>query len=70
MANLREGQKLEVEFYNNGPVGKNHSDMTRHMGKLVRDRTICPVRVHSWDEIEESAKEHMWQSVLVMNEIC
>ncbi|KAL2934125.1 hypothetical protein RDABS01_017244, partial [Bienertia sinuspersici] len=28
------------------------------------DRTICPVRVHSWDEIEPEAKEHMWQSVL------
>ncbi|KAL2921617.1 NH(3)-dependent NAD(+) synthetase [Bienertia sinuspersici] len=47
------------------PVGENHKDLTRHMGKLVRDRTICPVRVRSWDEIESKAKEHMWQSVLL-----
>lgn len=49
-----------------GPVGEHHNDLSRHMGKIVRDRTICPVRVHSWDEIDNSAKEHMWQSVLVM----
>lgn len=59
VANLREGQKLEVEFYNNGPGGDNHLDLTRHMGKLVHDRTICPVRVHSWNDIEESAKKYM-----------
>ncbi|XP_057248854.1 uncharacterized protein LOC125494642 [Beta vulgaris subsp. vulgaris] len=64
VANLRGSEKLGVEFYNNGPVGDNHRDMTRHMGKLVRDRTICPIRVHSWDEIDDNAKEHMWQSVL------
>lgn len=50
----------------NGAVGDNHKDLTRHMGKLVRDRIICPVRVHTWDEIDNSVKEHMWQSVLVM----
>ncbi|XP_056688130.1 uncharacterized protein [Spinacia oleracea] len=64
VANLKDGEKLEVEFYMNGAVGDNHKDLTRHMGKLVRDRTICPVRVHTWDEIDNSAKEHMWQSVL------
>ncbi|XP_056688184.1 uncharacterized protein [Spinacia oleracea] len=66
VANLKDGEKLEVEFYMNGAVGDNHKDLTRHMGKLVRDRTICPVRVHTWDEIDNSAKEHMWQSVLVV----
>ena len=48
-----------------GPVGENHKDLSRHMGKLVRDRTICPVRVHSWDEIDNATKEHLWLSVLV-----
>ncbi|XP_021836768.2 uncharacterized protein [Spinacia oleracea] len=64
VANLKDGEKLEVEFYMNGAVGDNHKDLTRHMGKLVRDRIICPVRVHTWDEIDNSVKEHMWQSVL------
>lgn len=64
VANLKEGEKLAVDIYDNGPVGENHKDMTRHMGKLIRDRTICPVRVHSWGEIDNNVKEHMWQSVL------
>lgn len=66
VGNLKEGEKLEVNFYNSGPVGDNHKEMTRHMGKIVRDRLICPVRVHSWNEIDDSAKEHMWQLVVVM----
>ena len=40
--------------------------MTRHLGILVRDRTICPIRVRSWDEITENAKDHMWAAVLVI----
>ncbi|KAJ8422487.1 hypothetical protein Cgig2_016923 [Carnegiea gigantea] len=51
VARLKDGEKLGVEFYNNGVVGDNSKAFSRHLGKLVRNRTICPIRVHSWDEI-------------------
>ena len=57
---------LEVTYFHNGPVGANHKIITRHMGKLIRDPNVCPVRVHSWNEINENAKEHMWAAVLVI----
>jgi len=66
LANLKHGEKLELTYFHNGPVGPNHKDMTRHLGILVRDRTICPIRVRSWDEITENAKDHMWAAVLVI----
>jgi len=44
---LKDGEKLDVIFYNNGPVGKNHDDFSRHVGKLVRDLGMLPIRVHS-----------------------
>ena len=36
------------------------------MGMLVKDRTVCPVRVRSSNDINESAKEHMWAAVKVI----
>ncbi|MCD9559344.1 hypothetical protein HAX54_017245, partial [Datura stramonium] len=35
----------------------------RHLGLLVRDRNICPLRVHSWVDIEEHKLEHIWKAV-------
>jgi len=66
LSNLRNGEMLEVTYFHNGPVGANHKIITRHMGKLIRDPNVCPVRVHSWNEINENAKEHMWAVVLVI----
>jgi len=66
LANLKNGEKLELTYFHNGPVGENHNLITRHMGMLVKDRTVCPVRVRSWNDINESAKEHMWAAVKVI----
>ena len=63
LANLNNGEKLELTYFHNGPVGPNHKDMTRHLGILVRDHTI---RVRSWDEIDENTKDHMWVAILVI----
>ncbi|MCD7461816.1 hypothetical protein HAX54_047170 [Datura stramonium] len=40
-------------------------DMTRQSetGSLVRDRNMCPLRVHSWEDIEEAKLDHMWGAV-------
>ncbi|KAH0681212.1 hypothetical protein KY284_022297 [Solanum tuberosum] len=32
-------------------------------GSLVRDRNMCPLRVHSWTDIEEAKLEHMWGAI-------
>ena len=66
VARLKDGEKLGVEFYNNGVVGDNSKAFSRHLGKLVRDRTMCPIRVHSWDEIQPEYVETMWAAVVVM----
>ncbi|KAH0667872.1 hypothetical protein KY285_029078 [Solanum tuberosum] len=35
----------------------------KHLGSLVRDRNMCPLRVHSWTDIEEAKLEHMWGAI-------
>ena len=51
---------MELTYFHNGPVGENHNLIARHMGMLVKGRTVCPIHVRSWNDIDESAKEHTW----------
>nr|XP_009790809.1 PREDICTED: uncharacterized protein LOC104238211 [Nicotiana sylvestris] len=44
---LKVGEKLSVTFYHNRVVGKHSATFVRHLGILVRDRNMCPLRVHS-----------------------
>ncbi|KAL3353938.1 hypothetical protein AABB24_018554 [Solanum stoloniferum] len=60
---LKPGEKLRVTFYHNRVVGDHHALFSRHLGSLVRDRNMCPLRVHSWIDIEEANLEHMWGAV-------
>ncbi|XP_055801956.1 uncharacterized protein LOC129871107 [Solanum dulcamara] len=60
---LQAGQKLKVTFYNNRTVGKNSNLFSRHLGKLVRDHSMCPLGVSSWDDIKEEKLNHMWAAV-------
>jgi len=62
---LRLGEKLKVTFYQNHVVGPNHTSFTRQLGLLVRDRNMCPLRVHSWMDIKEHKLEHMWAAVTI-----
>ncbi|KAJ8435134.1 hypothetical protein Cgig2_018962 [Carnegiea gigantea] len=57
-------------YFHNGPVGENHNLITRYMGMLVKDHTVCPVRVHSCNDIDESAKEQMQAAVKACNAEC
>ncbi|XP_042397109.1 uncharacterized protein LOC121987317 [Zingiber officinale] len=54
---------MEIEFYNNRAVGKNHSYWSRHLGKIVRDKHICPIQVKTWKDLTELDKQHMWDAV-------
>nr|GMD86306.1 uncharacterized protein LOC110659733 [Ipomoea batatas] len=63
IAALKKGEKLDIVFYNNRPVGKNHQYWSRHLGKIVRDRNICPMQVLSWKDIQNTEKQHMWEAV-------
>uniref|UniRef100_M1DDV9 Transposon protein, CACTA, En/Spm sub-class n=1 Tax=Solanum tuberosum TaxID=4113 RepID=M1DDV9_SOLTU len=60
---LKPGEKLRVTFYHNRVVGDHHALFSRHLGSLVRDRNMCPLRVHLWTYIEEANLEHMWGAV-------
>ncbi|KAH0664072.1 hypothetical protein KY284_029003 [Solanum tuberosum] len=60
---LKPGEKLRVTFYHDRVVEDNHALFSRHLGSLVRDRNMCPLRVHSWTDIEEAKLEHMWGAV-------
>jgi len=62
---LKPGEKLRVTFYHNRVVGDQHALFSRHLGSFVRDRNMCPLRVHSWTDIEEAKLEHMWGAVTV-----
>ncbi|KAL2933823.1 Chromosomal replication initiator protein DnaA [Bienertia sinuspersici] len=63
IAKLKPGEKLEVTFYNNRAVGPNHEVFARHLGIIVRDTNIVPVRVHKWKDIGDREKDHMWTAV-------
>lgn len=63
VASLEIGQKLKVTFYNNRKVGANINLFSRHLGKIVRDRNICPLRVSSWHDIKQKKLNHMWAAV-------
>ena len=65
VAALKNDDRLEVTFYKNWAVGPNHEAFSRHLGWIVRDFNICPVRVHSWKEIGEQEKSHMWAAIKV-----
>nr|XP_016461044.1 PREDICTED: uncharacterized protein LOC107784425 isoform X1 [Nicotiana tabacum] len=60
---LKVEKMLSVTFYQNRVVGKNSTSFVRHLGILVRDRNKCPLRVHSWADIEEYKLDHMWEVV-------
>nr|XP_033512071.1 uncharacterized protein LOC104096429 isoform X3 [Nicotiana tomentosiformis] len=60
---LKVGKTLSVTFYHNRVVGKNSTSFVKHLGILVRDRNKCPLRVHSWADIEEYKLDHMWKAV-------
>nr|XP_016436411.1 PREDICTED: uncharacterized protein LOC107762557 [Nicotiana tabacum] len=47
VASLEVGQKLKVTFYNNRTIGTNNKLFSRHLGKIVRDRNMCPLGVSS-----------------------
>ncbi|KAG6523462.1 hypothetical protein ZIOFF_013320 [Zingiber officinale] len=59
---LKNGEKLLINFYMGRAVGLNHQAFTRHLGIIVRDGNICPVRVLAC-KIGEDAKNHMWVAV-------
>ncbi|KAG5629830.1 hypothetical protein H5410_001547 [Solanum commersonii] len=63
VASLEIGQKLKVTFYNNRTVGANSNLFSRHLGKIVRDRNICPLGVSSWHDIKEEKLNHMWAAI-------
>ncbi|WMV38457.1 hypothetical protein MTR67_031842 [Solanum verrucosum] len=63
VATLEIGQKLTVTFYNNRTVGTNSKLFSRHLGKIVRDRNICPLGVSSWNDIKQEKLNHMWAAV-------
>ncbi|OIT01013.1 hypothetical protein A4A49_59753, partial [Nicotiana attenuata] len=65
VAGLKAGEKLCVTFYHNRVVGQHQASFTRHLGILVRDRNIFPLRVYSWANIEEYKLQHMWEAITV-----
>ncbi|KAH0710852.1 hypothetical protein KY284_012279 [Solanum tuberosum] len=63
VASLENGEKLKVIFYNNRTVGTNSKLSSRHLGKIVRDRNMCPLGVSSWSDIKPEKLSHMWAAV-------
>ncbi|XP_016445871.1 uncharacterized protein LOC107771060 isoform X1 [Nicotiana tabacum] len=53
----------KVTFYNNLTVGTNSKLFSRHLGKIVRDRNMCPLGVSSWNDIKEEKLNHMWAAI-------
>ena len=65
IAKLKPGEKLPIEFYRNRAIGENYDVFVRHLGIIVRDTNICPLRVHRWKDIDDRQLEHMWQAITI-----
>ncbi|OIT39198.1 hypothetical protein A4A49_22557, partial [Nicotiana attenuata] len=65
VASLEVGQKLKVTFYNNRTVGTNSKLFSRHLGRIVRDRNMCPLGVSSWNDIKQEKLNHMRAAIEV-----
>jgi len=65
IAKLKPGEKLPIEFYHNHAVGDNYDTFVRHLGIIVHDTNICPLKVRKWKDIDARQLEHMWQAVTV-----
>ncbi|XP_059311846.1 uncharacterized protein LOC132063354 [Lycium ferocissimum] len=65
VALLEVGQKLNVTFYNNRMVGTNSKLFSRHLGRIIRDRNMCPLGVSSWNDIKQEKLNHMWAAIEV-----
>ena len=65
ITSLKNGDKLEISFYNNRAVGENHAYWSRHLGTLMHNPHICPVWVQTWKDINEVTKKHMWAAIKV-----
>lgn len=64
MATLKDRQKLGVAFHNNGAVGENQCPLLGHIGKLVRDRNMLPIKVHRWNEIDSKDLDKLWNAIV------
>ena len=62
LAKLKPGQKIKVMFYNNRALS---TSFARHIGRIVRDPTITPVRVKKWTDISETSMKHIFAAVKV-----
>uniref|UniRef100_M1AQZ9 TNP2-like transposon protein n=1 Tax=Solanum tuberosum TaxID=4113 RepID=M1AQZ9_SOLTU len=63
VASLEAGKKLKVTFYNNRTVGTNSNLFSRHLGKIIRDKNMCPLGVSSWCDIKQQRFDHMLAAV-------
>jgi len=68
VAKLKPGEKLPIQFYNNRAVRDNYDVFVRHLGIIVHDTNMCPLRVHRWKDIEDRQLEHVWQAVTVCSQ--
>lgn len=62
VAKLKENQKIKVEFYNNCALSNSFS---RHLGRIVHDQNITPVKVKKWSDISNTEQEHIFASITV-----
>ncbi|KAH0709090.1 hypothetical protein KY284_010517 [Solanum tuberosum] len=44
-------------------VGTNSNLFSRHLGKIIRDKNMCPLGVSSWSDIKQQRFDHMWAAV-------
>ncbi|CAN0843470.1 hypothetical protein LINGRAHAP2_LOCUS3868 [Linum grandiflorum] len=63
LAKLKQGEKLEIKFFNRRGVGENSSTFVRKMGVIYRDPSIVPVQVKKWKALTSVQLDHIWAAV-------
>ncbi|CAN1126779.1 hypothetical protein LINPERHAP1_LOCUS13796 [Linum perenne] len=60
LAKLNKAEKLPIEFVDGRGVGPNGATFTSHLGVILRDPNIMPIRILKWKCLSEFQLDHLW----------
>ncbi|CAN1774538.1 hypothetical protein LINPERHAP1_LOCUS13000 [Linum perenne] len=60
LAKLNKDEKLPIEFVDGRGAGPNGATFTSHLGVILRDPNIMPIRILKWKCLSEFQLDHLW----------
>ncbi|KAK9697908.1 hypothetical protein RND81_08G068800 [Saponaria officinalis] len=69
LTELAPGEKVFIEFNEDGiPTGDYSTTFSYFIGEQVRNQSVCPVQVSTWEDYTSETLDHLWRCILEMSE--